>query len=370
MSNTQQELTQDLNKIRSRIDQLDEEIQRLINERAKCAQSVAEVKQRAGDSDANFYRPEREAQVLRKVMERNQGPLPAEEMARLFREIMSACLALEQPMRIAFLGPEGTYTHDAALKQFGHSVATAPLSAIDEVFRDVEAGMAHYGVVPIENSTEGVVNYTLDMFMNSPLQICGEVELRIHHCLLSKVKDLAGVKRIHAHPQALAQCREWLDEHCNQAERIAVSSNARAAQLASLADDEAGVAAIASVTAAEIYGLDVLVCNIEDEPDNTTRFLVIGHASPPASGKDKTSLLLSISNRPGGLVRLLKPLSDAGISMTKIESRPSRRGMWEYVFFVDIEGHKDTPKVAAALQALDVEAAMLKVLGSYPVAVL
>ncbi len=370
MSTTQQALTQDLIKIRNRIDQLDEEIQRLINERAKCAQSVAEVKQRAGDSNANsasFYRPEREAQVLRKVMERNQGPLPAEEMARLFREIMSACLALEQPMRIAFFGPAGSYTHDAALKQFGHSVMTVPHGTIDEVFRDVEAGLAHYGVVPIENSTEGVVNYTLDMFMNSPLQICGEVELRIHHCLLSQEKTLASVKCVYAHQQSLAQCREWLDEHYKDVPRIAVSNNARAAQMAA---KEQGAAAIASITAAELYGLDALACNIEDEPDNTTRFLVIGHASFPASGKDKTSILFSIANRPGGLVKLIKPLSDAGISMTRIESRPSRRGVWEYVFFVDIEGHQNTPVVAAALQALDGEAAMLKILGSYPEAVL
>ncbi len=363
MSDVNETLTQ----VRNRIDQLDEEIQLLINERAKCAQSVAEVKQRAGDSDANFYRPEREAQVLRKVMERNQGPLPGEEMARLFREIMSACLALEQPMRIAFLGPAGTYTHDAALKQFGHSVTAVPHATIDAVFRDVEAGLAHYGVVPVENSTEGVVNYTLDMFMNSPLQICGEVELRIHHCLLSKESDLGNVKTIYAHQQTLAQCREWLDEHCNQAVRLAVSSNARAAQMVR---EDCGGAAIASVTAAELYGLDALVCNIEDEPDNTTRFLVIGHASSPASGKDKTSMLLSISNRPGGLVKLLKPLSDAAISMTRIESRPSRRGMWDYVFFIDIEGHQDAPAVAAALQSLANEAAMIKILGSYPVAVL
>ncbi len=354
-------------EIRGRIDQLDEQIQDLINERAKCAQLVAEVKVRAGDTDANFYRPEREAQVLRKVMERNQGPLPDEEMARLFREVMSACLALEQPMRIGFLGPEGTYTHDAALKHFGHSVATVPHASIDAVFRDVEAGLAHYGVVPIENSTEGVVNYTLDLFVNSPLQICGEVELRIHHCFLSNETSLSRVTHIYAHQQTLAQCREWLDEHCKDIPCSAVSSNARAAQVAA---DESGAAAIASMTAAELYGLAILASNIEDEPDNTTRFLVIGDLSPAASGKDKTSMLLSTSNRPGGLVKLLKPLSDAGISMTRIESRPSRRGMWEYVFFVDIEGHQSTPIVAAALHSLANEAAMLKILGSYPVAVL
>ncbi|MFC1751107.1 chorismate mutase, partial [Pseudomonadota bacterium] len=274
---------QTLANIRDRIDALDSEIQRLIGERAKCAQDVAEVKLSAGESDAVFYRPEREAQVLRKVIERNTGPLSGEEMARLFREIMSACLALEQPMRIAFLGPEGTYTHDAALKHFGHSVITAPHDTIDEVFRDVEAGLAHYGVVPVENSTEGVVNHTLDRFMNSPLKICGEVELRIHHCLLSKESDLASIKHVYAHQQALAQCREWLDENLKGASRIAVSSNAKAARIAA---EEEGGAAIASNTAAEIYGLDIAAVNIEDEPDNTTRFLIISQSSPLPSGND------------------------------------------------------------------------------------
>lgn len=356
-----------LDQVRERIDCLDEQIQNLINERAECAQAVAEIKTASGDGEADFYRPEREAQVLRTILERNQGPLSGEEMARLFREIMSACLALEQPMRIAFLGPEGTYTHDAALKHFGHSVKTAAHSAIDEVFRDVESGLSHYGVVPIENSTEGVVNHTLDMFLNSPLQISGEVELRIHHCLLCKDADIGKIKTIYAHQQALAQCREWLDENMKDVVRVAVNSNAKAARIAA---DEEGAAAIASSTAAELYGLSVVECNIEDEPDNTTRFLIVGRQSPTPSGKDKTSLLLSTANCPGGLNRLLKPLADAQISMTRIESRPSRRAMWEYVFFIDIEGHKDDSQVAVALQKLADEAAVLKVLGSYPVAVL
>lgn len=359
--------TQKLAAIRDRIDSLDSEIQRLISERAKCAQEVAEVKLSAGDTDANFYRPEREAQVLRKVIERNEGPLSGEEMARLFREMMSACLALEQPMRIAFLGPEGTYTHDAALKHFGHSVTTASHGTIDEVFRDVEAGLAHYGVVPVENSTEGVVNHTLDRFMNSPLKICGEVELRIHHCLLSQDRDLSSIKHVYAHQQALAQCREWLDENLKSASRIAVSSNAKAARIAA---EEEGGAAIASNTAAEIYGLDIAAVNIEDEPDNTTRFLIISQASPLPSGNDKTSMLLSTANRPGGLVDLLNPVAELGISMTRIESRPSRRGTWQYVFFIDIEGHKDDESVSKALKVLEEKAAVLKVLGSYPVAVL
>ena len=357
----------DLSQVRERIDQLDQAIQDMINERAECAQAVAEIKLQSGDSAADFYRPEREAQVLRNVLERNQGPLSGEEMARLFREIMSACLALEQPMRIAFLGPEGTYTHDAALKHFGHSVTAVPHASIAEVFRDVEAGFCHYGVVPIENSTEGVVNHTLDTFVHSPLQISGEVELRIHHCLLSKQDELAEIQSVYAHQQSLAQCRDWLDEHLKDVPRVAVSSNAKAAHMAAA---DAGAAAIASNTAAELYELNVLECNIEDEPDNTTRFLIIGRQSPAASGRDKTSLLISTPNRPGGLNNLLMPLADAGISMTRIESRPSRRAMWEYVFFIDIEGHKEDANVAVALQVLTDQASVLRVLGSYPIAVL
>ncbi|MBI3773913.1 MAG: prephenate dehydratase [Gammaproteobacteria bacterium] len=355
-----------LDGIRLRIDELDEQIQHLINERGRCAQQVAEIKSGVGH-DVDYYRAEREAQVLRQVIARNQGPLTDEDIARLFREIMSSCLALEQKMRIAFLGPEGTFSQDAALKHFGHAVVTVPHGAIDEIFRDVESGLSNYGVVPVENSTEGVVNHTLDMFLNSPLKICGEVELRIHHCLLAREMDISKITKVYGHQQALAQCREWLDEELKNIPRIAVSSNAKAA---SLAFEEAGAAAIASATAAEIYGLEVLVANIEDEPDNTTRFLIIGRKSPGVSGKDKTSLLLSTTNRPGALARLLVPLAEAGISMTRIESRPSRRGMWDYVFFVDIEGHAIDAKVATALDMLRKEAAMLKVLGSYPVAVL
>lgn len=354
-----------LKEVRDRIDALDEQIQALINERAKCAQQVAGLKN-GGDS-ATFYRPEREADILRKILARNQGPLNGEEMARLFREIMSACLALEQPLRIAYLGPEGTFTQAAALKHFGHSVKTDPHLSIDEVFRDVEAGTCPYGVVPVENSTEGVITHTLDMFLNSPLRITGEVQLRVHHNLLSVADAVGSIRRIYSHQQSLAQCRGWLDEHLAAVERIAVSSNAEAARLAAQ-DKEA--AAIASREAADIYGLRILAANIEDEPDNTTRFLVIGREQVPPSGKDKTSLLVSASNKPGALHRLLAPFARHGISMTRIESRPSRRGIWEYVFFVDIEGHAAEPKVAQALEELRSEAAMLKVLGSYPRAIL
>jgi chorismate mutase/prephenate dehydratase len=283
-----------LKAVRDRIDALDEQIQALINERAACAQTVAALKN--GGDAASFYRPEREAMILRKILERNSGPLSGEEMARLFREIMSACLALEQPLCIAYLGPEGTFTQAAALKHFGRSVSTDSHLTIDEVFREVEAGACHYGVVPVENSTEGVITHTLDMFLNSPLKITGEVQLRVHHNLLSTLDDLGAVRRVYSHQQSLAQCRGWLDEHLAGVERIAVSSNAEAARLAAQ-DKEA--AAIASLEAANIYSLRVLVANIEDEPDNTTRFLVIGRDPVPPSGKDKTSLLLSASNKPG-----------------------------------------------------------------------
>ena len=354
-----------LRRLRDTIDRLDENIQELIAQRAGCAQEIAALKQQTGES--NFYKPEREVDVLRRVMQRNHGPLANEEMARLFREIMSACLALEMPMKIAFLGPEGTFTQAAALKHFGHSVATLPLGGIDEVFREVESGAARFGVVPIENSTEGVISHTLDMFMNSPLRICGEVELRIHHHLLGKGKSLQGIKRVLSHQQSLAQCREWLDANMPGVERVAVASNAEAARLAA---KDARAVAIAGSSAAEIYKLRVLASNIEDEPDNTTRFLIIGRLDPLPSGDDKTSLLLSGKNRSGSLMSLLEPLARHRINMTRIESRPSRRGIWEYVFFVDIDGHVNDPRVRKAIAELEKEAAFLKWLGSYPKAVL
>lgn len=356
----------DLTVIRERIDAIDEQIQDLLNARAQAAHDVATIKEDA-DGDPVYYRPEREAQVLRLVKARNKGPLGDEEMARLFREIMSACLALEYPLNIAFLGPEGTFTQAAALKHFGHSVKTTPVSSIPDVFQEVEAGNCHYGVVPVENSTEGVISHTLDMFLNSPLQICGEVTLRIHHNLLSTAPSLPDVKRVYSHQQSLAQCRGWLDRQLPQVERIAVGSNAEAA---AMAKDDAQSAAIAGETAGEIYQLGILVHNIEDEPGNTTRFLIIGNQSVSASGVDKTSLLISSRNEAGGLHKLLEPLAEHGVSMTRIESRPSRRGMWDYVFFIDIDGHASDEKVTTALEALQQSAGMYKVLGSYPKAVL
>ncbi|MCB1924537.1 MAG: prephenate dehydratase [Gammaproteobacteria bacterium] len=355
-----------LAEIRERIDAIDEQIQDLLNARARAAQDVARIKM---DSDPNavFYRPEREAQVLRQVKMRNTGPLGGEAVARLFREIMSECLALELPLSVAFLGPEGTFTQAAALKHFGHAVKTVSMAAISDVFQEVESGSCHYGVVPVENSSEGVVSHTLDMFLNSPLQICGEVTLRIHQNLLGRDPDLSLLKVVFSHQQSLAQCRGWLDRHLPTVERVPVGSNAEAAKRAY---DHPGAAAIAGTTAAELYGLQVLAPNIEDDPGNTTRFLVVGRQSVPPSGDDKTSLLLSTRNESGGLYRLLAPLAEHGISMTRIESRPSRRGNWDYVFFVDINGHRDDERLVPALNALRQQAGMYKELGSYPKAVL
>ena len=355
-----------LSASRDRIDTLDQEIQRLLNARAAAAQEVARIKL-AGDPKVEFYRPEREAEVLRKIKERNTGPLDGEEVARLFREIMSACLALEQPLEVAFLGPDGTFTQTAALKHFGHSVQTISMGSIPDVFREVESGACHYGLVPVENSTEGVVSYTLDTFLNSPLHICGEVTLRIHHHLLSRETALDRVRLVYSHQQSLAQCRGWLDRHLPQAERMAVGSNAEAAALAA---DKIGSAAIAGETAADIYQLPELAKNIEDEPGNTTRFLVIGKKDALPRGEDKTSLMFSIHNKAGGLHSILAPIAEHGISMTRIESRPSRRGRWDYVFFVDIDGHRKDEKVAEALKMLERKTTLFKVLGSYPKAVL
>ncbi|AKH19755.1 prephenate dehydratase [Sedimenticola thiotaurini] len=358
--------SESLEQIRSRIDALDNQIQELINQRAAAAQAVARIKQRE-DADAFFYRPEREAAILRTIKQRNTGPMGSEEMARLFREIMSACLALELPMRIAFLGPAGTFTQAAALKHFGHSVETVPMQSIPDIFREVESGNAQYGVVPVENSTEGVINHTLDMFIASSLSICGEVMMRIHHHLLSQESDLSKIKRVYSHQQSLAQCRLWLDRNLPHAEQITVGSNAEAARLVG---KESGSAAIAGEMAAELYHLKGLARNIEDEPDNTTRFLVVGRQLASPSGEDKTTLMCATRNVAGGLNALLAPLAEHGISMSRIESRPSRQGNWDYLFFIDINGHREDENVQQALAVLERESRLLKVLGSYPNAVL
>jgi chorismate mutase / prephenate dehydratase len=357
--------------VRRQIDAIDEQLQALISERARLARTIGESKfpEPVGLSPGprNYYRPEREAEILRQVLERNAGPLKDEEMLRLFREIMSACLAQQEPPKVAFLGPEGTFSQAAVLKQFGHSVRVLAVPSIEEVFHDVEAGVADFGVVPVENSTEGTVSNTLDMLMSTPLLISGEVELRIRQHLLGRMTALEAVRKVYSHQHSLAQCRAWLDQRLPGVEQVAVASNAEAARLAA---HEEGAAAIAGETAAEVYGLHPLMTNIEDRPDNTTRFFVIGRETPGPSGRDKTSLLLSSRHKAGALQELLEPLSRHRVSMTRIESRPSRRRKWDYVFFVDIEGHRDDERVAAALDELAGVAAWYRVLGSYPAAIL
>ncbi|HET6604177.1 MAG TPA: prephenate dehydratase [Xanthomonadaceae bacterium] len=358
--------TPKLDDVRARIDAIDREIQALIGERARYAREVGRAKGRL-KAAVDYYRPEREAQVLRAVVDRNDGPLSDEEMVRLFREIMSACLAQQEPLKIGYLGPEGTFSQQAVLKHFGHSARGLPLATIDEVFQEVEAGHADFGVVPIENSGEGTVDSTLDLFLTSELKICGEIELRIHQYLLSRPGRMDAIERVYSHPQSLAQCKTWLRQHLPRAERIPVSSNAEAARRARNADDSG---AIAGRTAADVYGLRVVSGPIEDRPDNTTRFLVVGRELFPPSGHDKTSLLLAVQDRPGALYELLTPLARRGISMTKIESRPARQGKWEYVFFIEVAGHVQDATIADALAEAEPLAASIKVLGSYPVAVL
>lgn len=355
-----------LQALRERIDALDSQLLGLLNARARCAEEVAHIKL-AEDPQAKFYRPEREAQILARMQALNSGPLRNEQVTHLFREIIAACLALEESMCIGYLGPEGTFTQEAALKHFGKPIATLPLDSIAQVFRAVEAGKVRYGVVPVENSTEGVVSHTLDMFLQSPLRICGEVSLRIHQNLMGLREEWQTVRKVYAHAQSLAQCRHWLDRHLPQAERIPVGSNAEAARLAA---QDASSAALGSRQAAPLYGLHLVQESIEDSPSNTTRFLVIGDQVVAPSGNDRTSLLVSARNQPGSLYRLLKPLAENGVDMTRIESRPAKTTNWEYVFFLDIRGHEEDPAIAQALAALQQEAEMVRVLGSYPAAIM
>jgi chorismate mutase/prephenate dehydratase len=364
--NSKNKDTKDLSSVRDEIDRLDEQIQALISERARLAFRVRESK--AGSNKAvEFYRPEREAQVLRAVQERNEGPLSDREMLRLFREIMSACLAQQEPLKVAYLGPEGTFTQQAVHRHFGHSVHTISLPAIDNVFEQVQAGDADFGVVPVENSTQGIVSHTLDMFLLSDLKICGEIELRVHQNLLTLAKSLDQIERVYSHEQSLSQCKSWLRKHLPGVELIAVGSNSEAARRVRSTPESA---AIAGRSAADVYGLPVLFSDIEDHPDNTTRFLVIGRQIFAPSGNDKTTLLLSGHEGPGLLHSLLEPFRIHGLNMTRIESRPSRLGKWAYVFFVDVEGHAEDPSLAAALDDLAKVSKLSRVLGSYPRAVL
>lgn len=355
-----------LSTLRTQIDTLDEQLLQLLNQRANLALEVAKTKLAAGEQ-GSFYRPDREALVLRRIQALNTGPLADITIARFFRELMSACLALEKPLDIAFLGPEGTFTQQAAYKHFGSAVNTIPAASITDIFSAVENEQCQFGVVPVENSTEGVINHTLDRFMASPLKICGEVEVRVHHNLMASFDQREHITDIYAHQQSLAQCRLWLDKHLPHANRIPVSSNAEAAKLVVGSINKA---AIASQTAAELYNLILIDQNIEDEPNNTTRFIIIGQQLSTSTGLDKTSLLISVGNQPGALYKILAPFAEYGIGLLHIESRPSRQGLWEYVFFIDIEGHCEDKPVAKALDTLKCHVNMLKILGAYPRAVI
>ncbi len=350
-------MTDTLKNIRARIDALDDRIVDLLGERAALAQDIGHAKSGAK------YRPEREAEVLRRVKARNRGPLPAPARTRLYTENMSACRALEDGITVAYLGPQGTFSEEAAIRQFGSQSQLQACASIDDVFRQVEAGAVHYGVVPIENSTEGTITRTHDLLLATPLKICGEVLLAVHQCLMNKSGKATGIKKVLSHSQSLAQCHEWLNQHYATARQVPVVSNAEAARMAA---KDATAAAIASKTAAAVYGLKIIATNIEDEPQNTTRFLVIAAHDAGPSGQDKTSLVLSTRNVPGAIHSLLSPLAAHGVSMTRLESRPARTGRWEYVFYVDLEGHQRDANVAQALRELAEKAAFLKNLGSYP----
>jgi len=353
-------MNEQLSRLRGRIDALDEEMLRLLNERAGIAQEIGHLKNGA------IYRAEREAQVVRRLQAANAGPLPAESISVLFKEIMSACRALEQPLTVAYLGPQGTFSEAAAVKHFGHAVAGLPCADIDEAFRAVERGEAAFGVAPVENSTEGAVNRTLDLLLSSPLRICGEVKLRVRQHLMRKSDDLTGIEVVYSHAQSLGQCHEWLGQHLYGVKTIHATSNAEAARMAA---ENPAAAAIAGELAAEHYDLKIIARDIEDEPNNTTRFLVLGNEDAAPSGRDKTSLVLSAKNRPGSLLELLAPLAGHNIGLSKLESRPARNGSWDYVFYVDIDGHRNDHNIQKALQAVEEQCTFLKVLGSYPVAV-
>lgn len=369
----------DLGALRARIDGIDDSLLKLVSERADIARQVGRAK-----NGEKIYRPEREAQIIRRLRENNPGPLSGDTIERLIREIMSACRALEASTRIAYLGPAGTFSQQAVNKHFGHDVEALAEADIDACFQAVETGRAEFAVVPVENSTEGSVGRTLDLVVASPLKICGEVMLPIHQMLMRKAPSPqpsprkgeganawpTPINRVYGHAQSLAQCQQWLARHLPNAERISVVSNSDGARRAAAEPD---AATLGSKTAAELYDLVVVEARIEDEASNTTRFLVLGRTDSAPSGRDKTSLVMSVKNQPGAVVKLLQPLADAGISMSKLESRPARLdhgglGNWGYLFFVVCEGHREDARLAAALAEIESRAAFLKVLGSYPAA--
>ncbi len=353
-----------LGALRAQIDAVDRELLALLNRRADLALAVGEIKKHEGSV---VFRPEREAQVIEALKAVNPGPLQTASIAPIWREIMSACRALETPTRVAYLGPAGTFSELAALGYFGSSIVRVPCASIDEVFRSTAGGAANFGVVPVENSTEGVVARSLDLFLTTPLAIIGETSLFVRHNLLRKLDSLDGITAVCAHPQALAQCHGWLSNHLPNVERRPVASNAEGARMASL---DAALAGIASERAASEYGLHVVAPAIQDDPHNRTRFAIVTladrHPRPRASGHDCTSLVVSVANRPGAVHGMLVPLKVHGVSMTRFESRPARSGQWEYYFYIDIAGHPDEPHVATALKELRSVCAFYKLLGTYP----
>lgn len=357
-------MSKPLAELRTKIDSIDRELLDLLNRRAVVAQQVGEVKKREGSP---FFRPDRVAQVIERIQQINTGPLSNAHVAAVWREIMSACLALESPIRVAFLGPAGTFSEQAALQFFGASIEPLPCVSIDEVFRATAAGGASYGVVPVENSTEGVVSRSLDLLLNTPLHIVGECSLMVRHNLLRLSDSLDGIEAVYAHPQALAQCQGWLNTHLPDALRHAASSNAEGARLASTNPSWTG---IASDRAAAQFGLHTAAHAIQDDAFNRTRFAIVclpqTLATPAASGRDCTSLVVSVPNRPGAVHDLLMPLKTHGVSMTRFESRPARSGQWEYYFYIDLAGHPSDPPVASALAELQQLCAFYKVLGTYP----
>lgn len=349
-----------LKALRERIDSIDDTILQLVSERAGIAQQVGHTKK-----GEKIYRPEREAQIVRRLREANPGPLSGDVIERLIREVISACRALEQTLRVAYLGPAGTFSQQAVHKHFGHEAEALAEADIDACFHAVETGRADFAVVPVENSTEGAIVRTLDLIVSSPLKICSEVMLPIHQALMRKDAGMEGIQRVYGHAQSLAQCQKWLGRHLPNAERVSVVSNSDGARRAAAEHDSA---TLGSATAAELYGLAVVEARVEDEVSNTTRFLVLGKTDAAPSGRDKTSLVMGAHNQPGAVVKLLQPLAEAGISMSKLESRPARGSNWEYLFFVVCNGHREDPELASALREIEARAAFLKVLGSYPAA--
>ena len=353
-------MSDELLSLRNQIDTVDDQVLRLLNERARLAQTIGHLK------NGIVYKPEREAQVVRRMQADNPGPLPAESVSVLYKEIMSACRALEQPLSIAYLGPQGTFSEAAAIKHFGHTTLGLACASIDDVFRAVERGEAHYGVAPVENSTEGAVNRTLDLLLTSSLKVCGEVLLRVRQHLMRQGDGLDGIEVIYSHAQSLGQCHEWLNQHLRSVKTIQTTSNSEAARLAAENPD---AAAIAGELAAERYGLKIVVRDIEDEPNNTTRFLVLGREESAPSGCDKTSLVFSARHRPSALLELLVPFAKFKINILKLESRPARNSPWEYVFHIDIDGHCVDENIQKALNEILELGVSVKILGAYPVAV-